>query len=31
LITMAAALASGIAVRRRLDHFDLISVLKTRE
>lgn len=31
LITMAAALASGIAVRRRLDHFDLVSVLKTRE
>jgi hypothetical protein len=31
LITMAAALARGIAVRRRLDHFDLISVLKTRE
>lgn len=31
LITVAAALASGIAVRRRLDHFDLISVLKTRE
>lgn len=31
LITMAAAFASGIAVRRRLDHVDLISVLKTRE
>ena len=31
LITLAAALASGIAVRRRLDQFDLISVLKTRE
>jgi putative ABC transport system permease protein len=31
LITIAAALASGIAVRRRLDQFDLISVLKTRE
>ncbi|MDP2091841.1 MAG: ABC transporter permease, partial [Pseudohongiella sp.] len=31
LITIAAALASGVAVRRRLDHFDLVSVLKTRE
>jgi putative ABC transport system permease protein len=26
-----AALASGAVVRRRLDHFDLVAVLKTRE
>ncbi|HDZ10198.1 ABC transporter permease [Pseudohongiella sp.] len=31
LITVAAATASALAVRRRLDRFDLISVLKTRE
>ena len=30
-ITMGAALASGLIVRRRLDRMDLISVLKTRE
>jgi putative ABC transport system permease protein len=31
LITIAAAMASGFAVRRRMDQFDLVSVLKTRE
>lgn len=31
LVTVAAATASALAVRRRLDRFDLISVLKTRE
>jgi len=31
LITVLAATVSAIAVRRRLDQFDLISVLKTRE
>jgi len=31
LITIAAAGASGFAVRRRMDQFDLVSVLKTRE
>lgn len=31
LITILAAAASAVAVRRRLDRFDLISVLKTRE
>lgn len=31
IITILAAIASAVAVRRRLDHFDLISVLKTRE
>ncbi len=31
LITIAAAFISGFAVRRRLDHLDLIAVLKTRE
>lgn len=31
LITMLAALASALAVRRRLHRVDLISVLKTRE
>lgn len=30
-ITLAAAFASGLAVRRRLHRYDLISVLKTRE
>lgn len=30
-IVLAAAAASGIAVRRRLDRIDLIEVLKTRE
>ncbi|NNF13266.1 MAG: FtsX-like permease family protein [Gemmatimonadetes bacterium] len=31
VVTIASALASGMLVRRRLDHLDLISVLKTRE
>jgi putative ABC transport system permease protein len=31
LITVAAAVASGMIVRRRLDRLDLIAVLKTRE
>lgn len=31
IITLAAALASGWIVRRRLDQMDLIEVLKTRE
>ncbi|MDT8399614.1 MAG: FtsX-like permease family protein [Pseudomonadales bacterium] len=31
LVVVAAALASGLAVRRRLDHIDLIDVLKSRE
>lgn len=31
LITALAAVASGLAVRRRLDSIDLVSVLKTRE
>lgn len=30
-ITLVAAIAAGIAVRRRLDRMDLIAVLKTRE
>lgn len=30
-ITIAAALVSGLLVRRRLDHLDLVAVLKTRE
>lgn len=30
-VTVVSALASGMLVRRRLDHLDLISVLKTRE
>ena len=30
-IIFIAAAASGLAVRRRLDHFDLVAVLKTRE
>jgi putative ABC transport system permease protein len=28
---LTAAAASGLAVRRRLDHLDLVAVLKTRE
>jgi len=28
---LVAALLSGLAVRRRLDHLDLVAVLKTRE
>jgi putative ABC transport system permease protein len=31
LIVSAAAMVSGLAVRRKLDHLDLIGVLKTRE
>ena len=31
LIVIAAAFASGLSVRRRLDHLDLVAVLKTRE
>jgi hypothetical protein len=28
---LAAAAASGLVVRRRLSHLDLVAVLKTRE
>ena len=31
LVVVAAAIASGLAVRRRVDNLDLIAVLKTRE
>lgn len=31
VVTILSAAASGLLVRRRLDHMDLISVLKTRE
>lgn len=31
LIVVAAAMLSGLIVRRRLDHLDLVAVLKTRE
>ena len=31
LITLAATVVSAFVVRRRLDHLDLIAVLKTRE
>jgi putative ABC transport system permease protein len=31
VIVMAAALASGYAVRRRIDRLDLVTVLKTRD
>ncbi|MBX7168631.1 MAG: ABC transporter permease [Pirellulales bacterium] len=31
LVVLIAALFSGLVVRRRLDHLDLIAVLKTRE
>lgn len=31
LIVIAAAFVSALAVRRRLDHLDLVAVLKTRE
>ena len=31
LVVIAAALVSGMAVRRRLDRLDLVAVLKTRE
>lgn len=30
-VTVLAALASALLVRRRLDHFDLVAVLKTRD
>jgi putative ABC transport system permease protein len=30
-VVIAAAFASGLVVRRRLDHLDLVGVLKTRE
>lgn len=30
-VTIAAAAASGLIVRRRLDHLDLVAVLKSRE
>jgi len=31
LTVIAAAVVSGLAVRRRLDRLDLVGVLKTRE
>ncbi|MDA8018554.1 MAG: ABC transporter permease [Thermoanaerobaculia bacterium] len=31
LVVLASATLSGLAVRRRLDHLDLVEVLKTRE
>jgi putative ABC transport system permease protein len=31
LTVIAAAFVSGLAVRRKLDHLDLVAVLKTRE
>ena len=31
LVVIAAAFVSGLVVRRRLDHLDLVGVLKTRE
>ncbi|MSR57666.1 MAG: FtsX-like permease family protein [Planctomycetaceae bacterium] len=31
LVVIAAALVSGLIVRRRLDHLDLVAVLKSRE
>lgn len=30
-VTIVAAILSGLAVRRKLDHLDLVAVLKTRE
>jgi putative ABC transport system permease protein len=30
-VVVVAAVISGLVVRRRLDHLDLIAVLKTRE
>lgn len=30
-VTLVAAIASGLLVRRQLDHLDLVAVLKTRE
>jgi putative ABC transport system permease protein len=31
LVTVLAAAASGLLVRHKLDHLDLVGVLKTRE
>ena len=31
IVVIAAALFSGLLVRRRMDRFDLVAVLKTRE
>jgi putative ABC transport system permease protein len=31
IVTIVAAVASGLVVRRRLDHLDLVEVLKSRE
>ena len=31
LVTLIAALGSGLAVRRRVDELDLVAVLKTKE
>lgn len=31
LVIVAAAVVSGLIVRRRADHLDLVAVLKTRE
>jgi putative ABC transport system permease protein len=31
LVVLGAALASALVVRRRIDRFDLVQVLKTRE
>ena len=31
IVVFAASIVSGLVVRRRLDHLDLIEVLKTRE
>ena len=31
LVTVIAATLSALVVRRRLDHLDLVAVLKTRE
>jgi putative ABC transport system permease protein len=31
LVVVLAAIVSGLLVRRRIDHLDLVAVLKTRE
>jgi putative ABC transport system permease protein len=31
LVVLVAAAVSGLVVRRKLDHMDLVEVLKTRE
>jgi putative ABC transport system permease protein len=31
LVTLAAAVASALVVRRRVDQLDLVAVLKTRD